>query len=103
MCSAWAAVFREFRRVLAPGGAVVFSAHHPFMDWQLDGVADYFGTRQIPGTWRKGTGEYEVTSWRRPLSVMLEEIRAGSRRTISPSQHRCASWRASARPATGRS
>jgi SAM-dependent methyltransferase len=77
MCSAWAAVFREFRRVLAPGGAVVFSTYHPFMDWQLDGVANYFGTRQITETWRKGTGEYEVAFWRRPLSVMVEEIRAG--------------------------
>ena len=73
----WVAVFREFRRVLAPGGAVVFSTHHPFMDWQLDGVADYFGTRQITETWRKGNGEYEVTFWRRPLSVMFEDIRAG--------------------------
>jgi len=73
----WVAVFHEFRRVLAPGGAVVFSTHHPFMDWQLDGVDDYFGTRQITETWRKGNGEYEVTFWRRPLSVMFSEIRAG--------------------------
>lgn len=73
----WAAVFREFRRVLAPGGAVVFSTHHPFMDWQLDGVGDYFGTRQITETWRKRNGEYRVTFWRRPLSVMFAEIRGG--------------------------
>lgn len=73
----WAAVFREFRRVLAPGGSVVFSTHHPFMDWQLDGGTDYFAARQITETWRKGKGEYEVTFWRRPLSVMFEEIRAG--------------------------
>jgi hypothetical protein len=46
------------------------------MDWQLDGVGDYFGTRQITETWRKGNGQYKVTFWRRPLSVMLEEIRA---------------------------
>jgi SAM-dependent methyltransferase len=73
----WVAVFREFSRILAPGGAVVFSTHHPFMDWQLDGVRDYFGTRRITETWRKGNGEYEVTFWRRPLSVMFEEIREG--------------------------
>jgi len=73
----WVAVFREFRRVLAPGGAVVFSTHHPFMDWQLDCVGDYFGTRQITETWRKGNAEYEVTFWRRPLSLMFAEIRAG--------------------------
>lgn len=34
-------------------------------------------TRQITETWRKGNGEYEVTFWRRPLSVMFEEILAG--------------------------
>ncbi len=73
----WTAVFREFGRVLAPGGAVLFSTHHPFMDWQLDGVGDYFGTRQITETWRKGNEQYEVTFWRRPLSVMFAEIRAG--------------------------
>lgn len=73
----WAAVFREFRRVLAPGGRVVFSTHHPFMDWQLDGPADYFAARQITETWRKGNGQYEVTFWRRPLSVMFEEIQVG--------------------------
>jgi hypothetical protein len=70
-------VFREFRRVLAPGRAVVCSTHHPFMDWQPDGVADYFETRQVTETWRKANGEYEVTFWRRPLSVMFEEIQAG--------------------------
>jgi ubiquinone/menaquinone biosynthesis C-methylase UbiE len=31
----WHAVLGEFRRVLKPDGAVVFSTHHPAMDWQL--------------------------------------------------------------------
>jgi SAM-dependent methyltransferase len=35
------------------------------------------GGRQITETWREGTGDYEVTFWRRPLSVMHAEIRAG--------------------------
>ncbi len=38
----WEAPLREFRRVLKPDGAVVFSTHHPSMDRQLHCPDDYF-------------------------------------------------------------
>jgi ubiquinone/menaquinone biosynthesis C-methylase UbiE len=54
----WAAPLAEFRRVLTPGGAVVFSTHHPAMDWQLHSRDDYF----------------DVTFWRRPLTAITAAI-----------------------------
>jgi len=71
----WEPVLREFRRVLRPGGAVVFSTHHPTMDWELS-PGDYFSTTQITETWKKGSGEFEVTFWRRPLTEMTRAIAA---------------------------
>ena len=71
----WEPVLREFRRVLRPGGAVVFSTHHPTMDWELS-PGDYFATKQITETWKKGSGEFEVTFWRRPLTEMTRAIAA---------------------------
>ncbi|MGD0284870.1 MAG: class I SAM-dependent methyltransferase [Acidimicrobiales bacterium] len=70
----WDAVLLEFRRVLAPGGSVVFSTHHPTMDWKLHCPDDYFVVKQVTETWAKGSGEFEVTFWRRPLTVMAESI-----------------------------
>lgn len=70
----WEVVLGEFRRVLTPDGVVVFSTHHPAMDWQLLSREDYFVTRQFTETWKKGHGEYEVTFWRRPLTAMTQAI-----------------------------
>jgi len=70
----WETPLREFRRVLAPDGAVLFSTHHPTMDWQLHCPDDYFAVKQVTETWSKGSGEFEVTFWRRPLTAMTEAI-----------------------------
>ncbi|MGH3403930.1 MAG: class I SAM-dependent methyltransferase [Streptosporangiaceae bacterium] len=72
----WDAVLAEFRRVLTPAGAVVFSTHHPAMDWQLHSPEDYFAIRQVTETWQAGSGDFEVTFWRRPLTAMTEAIAA---------------------------
>jgi SAM-dependent methyltransferase len=70
----WEAVLGEFRRVLKPEGAVVFSTHHPALDWQLDALDDYFAVKQVTETWDKGSERFEVTFWRRPLTAMGEAI-----------------------------
>jgi SAM-dependent methyltransferase len=69
----WAGVLGEFRRVLRPTGAVVFSTHHPSMDWRLHSPEDYFAVKRVTETF-KGAGELEVTFWRRPLTAMTEAI-----------------------------
>ncbi len=70
----WEAPLREFRRVLKPDGAVLFSTHHPTMDWPLHCPDDYFAVKQVTETWLKGSREFEVTFWRRPLTAMTEAI-----------------------------
>ncbi|MGA9920128.1 MAG: class I SAM-dependent methyltransferase [Candidatus Dormiibacterota bacterium] len=72
----WYRVFREFRRVLAGDGWVVFSTHHPAMDWQLHSPDDYFAIDQITETWNKGGRDFPVTFWRRPLTAMTSAITA---------------------------
>lgn len=70
----WERVLREFRRVLSPAGSVVFSTHHPSMDWALHSPDDYFAVKQVTEVWSKGSGEFEVTFWRRPLTAMTEAV-----------------------------
>jgi SAM-dependent methyltransferase len=75
----WDVPLGEFHRVLAPDGAVVFSTHHPAMDWQLHSPDDYFAVRQVTERWSLGTGGgFDVTFWRRPLTAITESVyRAG--------------------------
>ncbi len=71
----WGPVLTEFRRVLRPGGAVVFSTHHPTMDWEM-APDDYFAVRQVTDRWRMGGEAFDVTFWRRPLTDMTSAISA---------------------------
>jgi SAM-dependent methyltransferase len=77
----WAAVFREFARVLKPGGLLVFSNGHPMGDWQylkrrLPEIAQsYFETQRFTTTWGGfGDPAPEITSYRRPLAAMLNPL-----------------------------
>lgn len=71
----WEPVLLEFRRVLRPHGAVVFSTHHPTMDWELT-PEDYFAIRQVTDRWTMGDTTFDVTFWRRPLTAMTAAIAA---------------------------
>jgi SAM-dependent methyltransferase len=70
----WSAPLAEFRRVLAPDGAVTFSTHHPAMDWQLHSPDNYFATIQVSETWQLSGQPFEVTFWRRPLTAITAAI-----------------------------
>ncbi len=69
----WQRVFRELHRVLVPAGVVVFSTHHPTMDWEHS-PDDYFATKQVTERWHKGSREFAVTFYRRPLTAMTRAI-----------------------------
>jgi ubiquinone/menaquinone biosynthesis C-methylase UbiE len=68
----WASTFREFHRILKPGGCLTFSVHHPFMDFTLFERPDYFAHELLKETWNKQeSGPVEVTFYRRPLQEIL--------------------------------
>lgn len=51
----WEPTLREFNRVLAPGGRLVLSTHHPFMDHALSGATNYFATYEFSEEWSRAT------------------------------------------------
>lgn len=68
----WRRPFAEFARVLRPGGRLVFSTHHPFMDWRTFDLPDYFATVAVEDEWDIG----KVRFWRRPLTRIVDDLGA---------------------------
>ena len=72
----WAPVLAEVRRAMAPGGALVFSVHHPITGWQLSDRADYHRTELISEDWDWGERWVTAGMYRRPLSRIFADLRA---------------------------
>jgi SAM-dependent methyltransferase len=68
----WQPAFREFHRVLKPQGVLVFSTHHPFMDWQLFHTENYFTVELLEDEWDIG----KVRFYRRPLTTISYDLDA---------------------------
>ena len=67
----WTPTLREFYRVLKPHGVLVFSTHHPFMDWKQFDQDDYFAVTLLEDDWRDiGT----VFFYRRPLTAISQAL-----------------------------
>jgi SAM-dependent methyltransferase len=71
----WGPLLRELHRVLEPGGALVFSLHHPIVGWLLSDQADYHRTELISETWDWDDITVTAQSYRRPLSSIFGELR----------------------------
>jgi len=71
----WAPVLREFRRVLKPDGALVFSVGHPasypFMKIEVE---DYFRVEKTEMTWVTWGEPVVMPSYRRPLQNITESL-----------------------------
>lgn len=67
----WQPTLRELHRVLKPDGVLVFSTHHPFMDWQLFQKDNYFAIDLLEDEWEDiGKVDY----YRRPLTTIAEDL-----------------------------
>jgi len=70
----WGPTFREFYRLLKTSGVLVFSVHHPFMDFTLFKRENYFTVGRIKDSWTTTLGEVEVEFYRRPLKAVISPL-----------------------------
>lgn len=68
----WERLFRTVRRVLRPGGWIVFSVQHPHADFEeYDDAQNYHETERVSATWESFGENVDVPTYRRPLSAMM--------------------------------
>jgi len=70
----WEVVMSEFNRILKKGGQLVFSVHHPFMDFKLSSEGNYFLTELLDDEWTTNKGKVKVQFYRRPLSKIITSV-----------------------------
>ncbi|MGW0518925.1 class I SAM-dependent methyltransferase [Crossiella sp. NPDC003009] len=71
----WAPLLAELRRCLVPGGALVFSLHHPITGWLLCDQTDYHRTELVRETWDWDGQQVTAELYRRPLSEIFRQLR----------------------------
>ena len=70
-------LFADLARLLKPGGALVFSTHHPYNDHKRHG-GPYFETRPVTRTGQQGDKAFALSYYLRPLSAITDGLaRAG--------------------------
>ncbi|MCM3357224.1 class I SAM-dependent methyltransferase [Psychrobacillus sp. MER TA 171] len=69
----WELTFKEFQRILKPGGQFIFSVHHPSMDMKKTEEGDYFAHEFIIDQWKRDGKIIEVPFYRRPMQAILNE------------------------------
>jgi len=64
----------EFHRILMKGGYLVFSVHHPFMDFRVFKRENYFLTELLDDEWDTHKGKVKVQFYRRPLNKIVSPV-----------------------------
>ncbi|WP_394219974.1 class I SAM-dependent methyltransferase [Halobacillus trueperi] len=70
----WVPIFEEFHRTLKPRGTLLFSTHHPFMDYMNHDVDTYYGCQQIQEEWTVDGEKVPMTFYRRPLEEIISAV-----------------------------
>lgn len=69
----WGPTLAEMRRVLKPGGRLIASVNHPFVEWiSADPRPVYRETTSYTDLWTFGGKSFPLTFWRRPLHAMTD-------------------------------
>jgi ubiquinone/menaquinone biosynthesis C-methylase UbiE len=69
----WGPTLAEFRRVLRPGGRLIASVQHPFVEYAIqDPRPDYHATTSYTDEWTFNGRSFPMTFWRRPLHAMTD-------------------------------
>jgi len=71
----WGPLLAELHRLLVPGGALVFSVHHPITGWNLSERTDYHRTEPVSEEWSWDGQRLTATMFRRPVSAIFSPLR----------------------------
>lgn len=71
----WTPLLAELHRCLAPGGALVFSIHHPITGWLLSDQTDYHRVELVSENWDWDGQVVTATLYRRPFSAIFGDLR----------------------------
>jgi len=69
----WQTVFRDYKRLLKPGGLLIYSVHHPMMDISLSKHAHYFQKEYIVDHWERHGKWIDVPFYRRPMEMIIND------------------------------
>ncbi|WP_150241252.1 class I SAM-dependent methyltransferase [Nocardiopsis quinghaiensis] len=73
----WGPTLAEMRRVLRPGGRLIASVQHPFVDYAIqDPRPDYSATTSYTGEFTFNGRSVPLRFWRRPLHAMTDAFTA---------------------------
>lgn len=70
----WPSVFDEFARVLRPGGFLLFSTHHPFMDFINFPVKNYYEIQKLNDEWEINGEKVSMSFYRRSLGDIINAV-----------------------------
>ncbi|SFO68426.1 class I SAM-dependent methyltransferase [Amycolatopsis rubida] len=70
----WGPLLAELRRCLKPGGALVFSIHHPITGWLRSDRADYHRVELISEDWDWDGVTVTGRMYRRPVSAVFTSL-----------------------------